>query len=93
MKNVARYINGLTFSIQDAINLLSSRIVGESYQLALKVDENISRKQIKYPRDISIYFKIKIQHDKNNSIQVFDGREGSPPSESLREYHSHKRRK
>jgi hypothetical protein len=66
--------------------------VEEAYQLALKAEETLSKKQIQYPEDKIRYFKGKIQHDDNIPVHISDGREGSPPSQSSREYHSYKRR-
>jgi hypothetical protein len=65
--------------------------VEEAYQLALKVEENISRKQTQYPEDRSRYFRGKIQHDDNSPVHIFEGKEGSPQSQSSREDHSNKR--
>jgi hypothetical protein len=42
--------------------------VEEAYQLALKEEEKLSRKQIQYPEDKSRYFRGKIQHDDNSSV-------------------------
>jgi hypothetical protein len=44
-ENVARYINGLRYEIQDEINMMSIRIVENAYQFALKSDEKLTRKQ------------------------------------------------
>jgi phosphoenolpyruvate synthase/pyruvate phosphate dikinase len=46
LEKVERYRNGLRFSIYEGISLLSPRIVEESYQLALKTKEKLSRKKI-----------------------------------------------
>ena len=42
---IARYINGLIFDIQDELGLLSLRSVEEAYQVALKAEEKLMRKQ------------------------------------------------
>eukprot|EP00253_Pinus_taeda_P015993 PITA_15993 len=42
---VARYMNGLRMDIQDEISLLSPKTVEESYQIALKAEEKLMRKQ------------------------------------------------
>eukprot|EP00253_Pinus_taeda_P019513 PITA_19513 len=44
-EKVARYVNGLRIEIQDEISLLSPKIVEEAYQIALKAEEKLKRKQ------------------------------------------------
>ena len=44
-ERVARYINGLIFDIQYELGVLSLISVEESYQVALKVEEKLMRKQ------------------------------------------------
>ena len=44
-EKVARYINGLRMDIQDEIIVLNPRTVEESYQLALKAEDKITRRQ------------------------------------------------
>jgi hypothetical protein len=51
---VARYINGLMYEIQDDIILLSPRIVEDAYQVSLKVEENLARKQSQNNRGTSL---------------------------------------
>ena len=41
---VARYINGLRYAIQDELSIVRIRIVGEAYQLPVKVEDKLSRK-------------------------------------------------
>jgi D-serine dehydratase len=41
----SRYINGLRYEIQDDISMMSVRTVEDAYQFALKVEENLTRKQ------------------------------------------------
>jgi uncharacterized protein YjbK len=41
----ARYINGLRYEIQDEISMMSVRTVENAYQIALKVEEKLARKQ------------------------------------------------
>ena len=45
IEKVARYKNGLRMDIEDEISLLTPRIVEESYQLALKAEDKITRRQ------------------------------------------------
>jgi hypothetical protein len=44
-EKVARYLNGLTYDIQDELSMLTIRTVEDAYQLALKAKEKLSRKQ------------------------------------------------
>jgi hypothetical protein len=44
-KKSSRDINGLRFEIQDDINMMSVRIVEDAYQIALKTEEKLARKQ------------------------------------------------
>lgn len=42
---VARYLNGLKWSIQEEMTLLSPKIVHQCYQLAIKIECKSRRKQ------------------------------------------------
>jgi hypothetical protein len=42
---VARYLNGLRYEIQDELSMLTIRTVEDAYQMALKAEEKLSRKQ------------------------------------------------
>lgn len=44
-EKLARYINGLKFSIQDELNLHTSGNVHKCYQMELKVEEKFKKKQ------------------------------------------------
>eukprot|EP00253_Pinus_taeda_P027252 PITA_27252 len=44
-EKVARYMNGLKMDMQDEISLLSPKTVEEAYQIALKAEEKLMRKQ------------------------------------------------
>eukprot|EP00253_Pinus_taeda_P025766 PITA_25766 len=44
-EKVARYMNGLRMDIQDEISLLSPKTLEEAYQIALKAEEKLMRKQ------------------------------------------------
>jgi hypothetical protein len=44
-KKVARYLNGLRYDIQDELSMVTIRTVEDSYQMALKAEEKLSRKQ------------------------------------------------
>ena len=44
-EKVARYVNGLRMEIQDEISVLSPKIVEEAYQMVLKTEEKLMRKQ------------------------------------------------
>ena len=43
-KKLARYINGLKYSIQDELTLISIDSVHRSFNLALKIEENQKRR-------------------------------------------------
>ena len=42
---VARYVNGLRMDIQDEISVLSPKTIEEAYQMVLKAEEKLMRKQ------------------------------------------------
>jgi hypothetical protein len=44
-EKVARYLNGLRYDIQDELSMLTIRTVEDAYQMALKAEEKLSRKQ------------------------------------------------
>ena len=44
-ENITRYIGGLRFNIQDELSLSTSWTVDECYQLALRAEEKIKRRQ------------------------------------------------
>jgi hypothetical protein len=44
-EKVARYMNGLRYDTQDEISIVTIRTVEDSYQMALKDEEKMSRKQ------------------------------------------------
>jgi hypothetical protein len=44
-EKVARYLNGLRYDIQDELSMVTIRMVEDSYQMALKAEEKLSRKQ------------------------------------------------
>jgi hypothetical protein len=44
-EKVARYLNGLRYDIQDELSMLTIRTVEDAYQMALKDEEKLSRKQ------------------------------------------------
>ncbi len=46
-ENIARYMGGLRFNIQDELSLPTSRSVDECYQLALRAKEKIRTRQEK----------------------------------------------
>lgn len=45
VEKVPKYINGLMYAMQDEINLVSLKIIEDSYQESLKKEEKILRKQ------------------------------------------------
>jgi hypothetical protein len=44
-EKVARYLNGLRYDIQDELSMATIRTVEDAYQMALKAEEKLSRKQ------------------------------------------------
>jgi hypothetical protein len=44
-EKVARYLNGLRYDIQDELSMVTIRTVEDAYQMALKDEEKLSRKQ------------------------------------------------
>jgi hypothetical protein len=44
-EKVSRYMNGLRYDTQDEISIVTIRTVEDSYQMALKYEEKLSRKQ------------------------------------------------
>ena len=42
---LARYINGLRYDIHDELSLLNLKTVEDAYQVSLKVEEKLLRKQ------------------------------------------------
>jgi hypothetical protein len=44
-EKVARYLNGLRYDIQDELSMVTLRMVEDAYQMALKAEEKLSRKQ------------------------------------------------
>ena len=45
LERVARYINGLRYDIQDELSLLNLKTVEDAYQVTLKIEEKLLRKQ------------------------------------------------
>ena len=48
-ETVARYINGLSYAIQDELVIQHVTSVDEAYQLALRVEEKLDRRSKKRP--------------------------------------------
>jgi hypothetical protein len=44
-EKVSRYMNGLRYDIQDEMSMVTIRTVEDAYQMALKAEEKLSRKQ------------------------------------------------
>jgi uncharacterized protein YjbK len=44
-EKVSRYINGLRYEIQDEISMMKMRTVEDAYQVALKEEEKIGKKE------------------------------------------------
>lgn len=54
-EKVDRYINGISFSIQDEMSMLNISTVEEAYQYALKAKEKVKRRQQNNPRGKESY--------------------------------------
>jgi uncharacterized protein YjbK len=44
-EKVSRYMNGLRYNIQDEMSTMTLRNLEDAYQMALKVEQKLSRKQ------------------------------------------------
>jgi hypothetical protein len=44
-EKVARHLNGLRYEIQDELSMVTIRMVEDTYQMDLKVEEKLSHKQ------------------------------------------------
>jgi hypothetical protein len=63
-EKVSRYINGLRYEIQDEINMMSVRTVEDAYQISLKAEEKLARKQSQRNRGRSPSKGKGVSHDK-----------------------------
>jgi hypothetical protein len=63
-EKVSRYINGPRYEIQDEINMISVRTVEDAYQISLKAEKNLARKQSQGNRDRSPRKGKGVSHDK-----------------------------
>jgi hypothetical protein len=59
-----RYINGLRYEIQDEINMMTVRIIEDDYQIALKAEEKLARKQSQRSRGRNPNKGKGVGHDK-----------------------------
>jgi hypothetical protein len=64
-ENVSRYMNGLRYDIQDGMSMMNIRMVEDAYQMALKAEENLSRKQGQRGRGRSQAIGKPIAQEKN----------------------------
>jgi hypothetical protein len=63
-EKVSRYINGLRYEIQDEIRMRTIRIVEDEYQIAVKAEEKLARKQSQQNRGRSLNRGKGVSHDK-----------------------------
>jgi hypothetical protein len=63
-EKVARYINFLRYEIQDEIRMRTIRIVEDEYQIAVKAEEKLARKQSQQNRGRSLNRGKGVSHDK-----------------------------
>jgi hypothetical protein len=80
-EKVSRYINGLRYEIQDEINMMSVRTVEDAYQIALKAEEKLARKQSQRNRGRSPNKGKGVSHDK-----------AQKPKDETEKPHSHSER-
>jgi hypothetical protein len=73
-EKVVRYINGLRYEIQDEINMITVRTVEDAYQIALKAEEKLARKQSQRSRGRSLNRGKGIVHDKAHKPKVETGK-------------------
>jgi hypothetical protein len=64
-EKVARYMNGLRYDIQDEMSMMTIQMVEDAYQMALKAEEKLSRKQSQRGRGRSQARGKPIAQDKN----------------------------
>jgi hypothetical protein len=81
-EKVARYINGLRYDIQDEISMATVRTIEDAYQIALKAEEKLARKQSQQNRGRSLNRGKGVSHDK---AQKPKGEAEKPHSHSERE--------
>jgi hypothetical protein len=53
-EKVSRYINGLRYNIQDEINMVTVKTTKDAYQISLKEEEKLARKQSQQNRGRSL---------------------------------------
>jgi hypothetical protein len=53
-EKVSRYINGLRYEIQDELSMTTVRTIEDAYQMALKAEEKLARKQSQQNRGRSL---------------------------------------
>jgi hypothetical protein len=80
-EKVSKYINKLRYDIQDEISMVTIRNVEDAYNIALKVEEKLSRKQSQRSRGIILNRGKEITHD---GVQK--------PKDKVRKQHSHPKR-
>ena len=54
MESIARYVNGLSYAIQDEFNVPNFHSVVEGYQVALRIEE-IDEEATKYKKNFKIW--------------------------------------
>jgi hypothetical protein len=64
-EKVARYMNGLRYDIQDEMSMVTIQTVEDAYQMALKAEEKLSRKQGQRGRGRSQPKGKSVAQDKN----------------------------
>jgi hypothetical protein len=80
-EKVSRYINGLRYDIQDEISMATVRTVEDVYQMALKAEEKLARKQSQQNRGRSLNRGKGVSQDK-----------AQKPKDEVEKPHSHSER-
>jgi hypothetical protein len=80
-EKVSSYINSLRYEIQDKISMMTVRIVEDVYQIALKSEEKLARKQSQKNRGRSLNRGKGVAHDKTQNAK---GEIEKPQSHSKR---------
>jgi hypothetical protein len=80
-EKVSRYINGPRYEIQDEINMMTVRTIEDAYQIVLKAEEKLARKQSQQNKGRSLNKGKGVAHDKT---QKSKGEVEKPHSHSER---------
>ena len=68
-EKVSRYMNGLRYDIKDEMSMVTIRMVEDSYQMALKAEEKLSRKKSQMGRGRSQPRGKSVSQDRNQKTK------------------------